>query len=77
MNESLARAHVKALVKQHSVSGAARLLGMSAATVARIAADAPVQEGTLAKVALRAGQLVSAPAPVALSSTPIPSDITP
>ena len=75
MNESLARAHVKALIKQLGINGAARALGMSAATVARIAADAPVQSGTLAKVALLAGHLV--PAPLAMSSAPLPSDIIP
>lgn len=77
MNESLARAHVKALVKQHGISGAARALGMHAATIARIAADAPVQAGTLARVAMLAGHLVSAPAPLAISYVPQPSDIAP
>lgn len=73
MNESLARAHVKALIQQHGISGAARALGMSAATVARIAADAPVQSGTLAKIALLAGHLVPAPTPLAVSSAPLPT----
>lgn len=70
MNETLVRNYVKALARAHTATGAAKLLGISATSVARIAADLPVQRGTLALVEQRAREGVSA---MAVTAAPLPT----
>jgi hypothetical protein len=72
--DTVVRNVLKPLVREHGAAKIGERYGLAPSTVARLAADAPVYSATVIKAAIALGLITVSATPLALCSTPIPTD---